>query len=47
MAMTKTLGDLFLDTLKDTYSSEKRIYKAFPKMAKAAERDVVALARAA
>jgi ferritin-like metal-binding protein YciE len=39
MATTKTLGDLFLDTLKDIYYAEKQIYKALPKMAKAAESD--------
>jgi ferritin-like metal-binding protein YciE len=33
---TKTLNDLFLDTLKDIYYAEKQIYKSLPKMAKAA-----------
>jgi ferritin-like metal-binding protein YciE len=32
----KNLNDLFLDTLKDIYFSEKQIYKTLPKMAKAA-----------
>ena len=32
----KTLQDLFLDTLKDTYDAEHQITKALPKMAKAA-----------
>src|SRR6201990_754877 len=35
----KTLGDLFLDTLKDIYYAEKQIYKSLPKMAKAADSD--------
>ncbi|RUM23933.1 ferritin-like domain-containing protein [Rhizobium vallis] len=33
MANTKTLADLFLDTLKDIYFAEKQILKALPKMA--------------
>jgi ferritin-like metal-binding protein YciE len=33
---TKTLEDLFLDTLKDVYYAEKQIVKTLPKMAKAA-----------
>ncbi len=33
----KTLDDLFHDTLKDIYYAEKKILKALPKMAKAAE----------
>lgn len=37
MAKEKTLEDLFLDTLKDIYYAEKRILKALPKMARAAE----------
>ena len=37
MAETKTLDDLFLDTLKDIYFAEKQIVKALPKMAKAAQ----------
>jgi ferritin-like metal-binding protein YciE len=36
MAKTKTLEDLFLDTLKDIYYAEKRILKALPKMKRAA-----------
>jgi ferritin-like metal-binding protein YciE len=35
----KYLNDLFLDTLKDIYYAEKQIYKALPKMAKAATSD--------
>ena len=34
---TKTLHDLFIDQLKDTYYAEKQILKALPKMAKAAK----------
>ncbi|MBB3302567.1 ferritin-like metal-binding protein YciE [Rhizobium sp. BK077] len=34
---TKTLDDLFLDTLKDIYFAEKQILKALPKMARAAK----------
>ncbi|MBR0649975.1 ferritin-like domain-containing protein [Roseomonas terrae] len=37
MAKTKTMDDLFLDTLKDIYYAEKRILRALPKMARAAE----------
>jgi ferritin-like metal-binding protein YciE len=33
----KTLGDLFHDTLKDIYYSEKKILSTLPKMAKAAQ----------
>jgi len=36
---TKDLNDLFLDMLKDIYYAEKQIYKALPKMAKAANSD--------
>ena len=36
---TKGLGDLFLDSLKDIYYAERKITKALPKMAKAAESD--------
>jgi ferritin-like metal-binding protein YciE len=39
MAATKTLDDLFLDTLKDIYYAEKQIYKSLPNMAKAAGSD--------
>lgn len=35
----KDLNDLFLDTLKDIYYAEKQIYKALPKMARAASSD--------
>ena len=35
----KDLSDLFVDTLKDIYFAEKQIYKALPKMAKAAASD--------
>ena len=37
MAKEKTLEDLFHDTLKDIYYAERKILKALPKMAKAAE----------
>jgi ferritin-like metal-binding protein YciE len=37
MAKEKTLEDLFLDTLKDIYYAERKILKALPKMARAAE----------
>jgi ferritin-like metal-binding protein YciE len=37
MPNTKTLDDLFLDTLKDIYFAEKKILKALPKMARAAQ----------
>ena len=33
---TKTLEDLFLDTLKDIYYAERKIVRALPKMARAA-----------
>ncbi|WP_149737485.1 ferritin-like domain-containing protein [Rhizobium sp. RU20A] len=33
---TKTLNDLFYDTLKDIYYAERQILKALPKMARAA-----------
>ncbi len=35
----KTLEDLFLETLKDTYSAEKQILRALSKMSKAANSD--------
>jgi ferritin-like metal-binding protein YciE len=38
-ASPKGLEDLFLDQLKDIYYAEKKITKALPKMAKAAESD--------
>lgn len=37
MAKEKTLEDLFHDTLKDIYFAEKRILRALPKMARAAQ----------
>ena len=37
MAKEKTLDDLFLDTLKDIYYAERKILKALPKMARAAQ----------
>jgi ferritin-like metal-binding protein YciE len=37
MAKQKTLEDLFHDTLKDIYYAEKKILKALPKMARAAQ----------
>lgn len=37
MASTKTLKDLFHNTLKDIYFAEKKILTALPKMAKAAQ----------
>lgn len=40
----KTLEDLFLDGLKDIYYAEKKITKALPKMAKAANSQEVAAA---
>ena len=39
MAKTKTLENLFLDTLKDIYYAEKKILKSLPKMARAAHDD--------
>lgn len=36
MAKEKQLDDLFLDTLKDVYFAEKKIYATLPKMEKAA-----------
>lgn len=33
----KDLNDLFLDTLKDVYYAEKKIFQTLPKMAKAAQ----------
>jgi len=37
MAKEKTLDDLFLDTLKDIYYAERKILRALPKMARAAQ----------
>jgi ferritin-like metal-binding protein YciE len=39
MAKTKTLDELFHDTLKDIYFAEKKILAALPKMAKAAHNE--------
>ncbi len=39
MAKTKHLNDLFVDTLKDIYFAERKIVKALPKMARAAQSD--------
>src|ERR1041384_973083 len=39
MAGTKTLDELFHDTLKDIYYAEKKILMALPKMAKAAQNE--------
>lgn len=36
-AKEKDLNDLFLDTLKDVYYAEKKIYTSLPKMMKAAQ----------
>src|SRR4051812_17735809 len=36
---SKSLSDLFLETLKDIYHAEKQILRALPKMAKAANAD--------
>ena len=41
MAKDKTLQDLFLDTLKDIYFAEKKILTALPRMAKAAQSEVL------
>jgi ferritin-like metal-binding protein YciE len=41
-ASTKVLEDLFLDGMKDIYYAEKKITKALPKMAKAAESEELA-----
>ncbi|SIT55705.1 Protein YciF [Mesorhizobium prunaredense] len=43
-ATTKGLEDLFLDGLKDLYYAEKKILRALPKMAKAAESEKVTAA---
>jgi ferritin-like metal-binding protein YciE len=39
MASTKTLDDLFYETLKDIYYAERKISKALPKMARGAQDD--------
>lgn len=44
MAKTKTLDDLFHDTLRDIYYAEKQILKALPKMAKGAQSSDLAAA---
>ncbi len=44
MAKTKTLEDLFLDTLKDIYYAERKILKALPKMKRAATNEKLAAA---
>lgn len=41
MAKTKTLDDLFLDTLKDVYYAERKILKALPKMKRAAQNEAL------
>jgi ferritin-like metal-binding protein YciE len=41
---SKTLEDLFLDTLKDIYWAEKKILTALPKMAKATQSDDLRMA---
>jgi ferritin-like metal-binding protein YciE len=44
MARTKTLQDLFTDSLKDVYFAEKKILTALPKMRKAAQNAKLAAA---
>lgn len=44
MAKTKTLEDLFFDTLKDIYYAERKILKALPKMQRAAQSEDLAQA---
>jgi ferritin-like metal-binding protein YciE len=44
MAKSKTLQDLFTDSLKDVYFTEKKILVALPKMAKAAQNEALAAA---
>lgn len=39
MAKTKTLQDLFHDTLRDIYYAERKILKTLPKMKRAAQSD--------
>jgi ferritin-like metal-binding protein YciE len=41
---TKTLENLFLDTLKDLYYAEKKILRTLPRMAKAANAQELAAA---
>jgi ferritin-like metal-binding protein YciE len=40
----RTLKDLFLEVLKDTYSAEKQVLRALGKMSKAAESEKLAIA---
>ena len=42
----KDLNALFTDTLKDIYYAEKQIYKALPKLARAARSDKLRAAAA-
>ncbi len=44
MATTKTLDNLFHDTLKDVYYAEKKILRTLPKMAKGAQSKALAAA---
>jgi ferritin-like metal-binding protein YciE len=44
MAKSKTLQDLFLDSIKDVYFAEKKILVALPKMVKAAQNEDLAAA---
>jgi ferritin-like metal-binding protein YciE len=44
MATTKTLDNLFHDTLKDVYYAEKKILRTLPKMAKGAKSKALAAA---
>lgn len=41
---TKTLNDLFLETLKDIYYAERQILKALPKMARGAQSEALSQA---
>jgi len=41
MAKEKNLEELFVDTLKDIYFAEKKIVKALPKMARAAQTEAL------
>ena len=44
MAKSKTLQDLFTDSVKDVYFAEKKILATLPKMAKAAQSEQLAAA---
>jgi ferritin-like metal-binding protein YciE len=44
MAKTKTLQDLFTDSVKDLYFAEKKILVALPKMAKASQNEQLSAA---